>query len=551
MNAGNRSWLKEMGALNNVSPEGELHFSEFGATKDGIPFVRSEDGLLFHGLPNNQAWKRVYDRQSNGKEEGISLEEFSIRSDIKHRYFKNKQHLRCHIRPGDTVVELGAYIGYYSMHVAKQVGNNGKIRAVELMPELHHILAKNLAPYAKIAETVNKGVSDSNSVQVTFCGGGQRNGFRRDVIAQGGKPVKEYQVETDTIEGLISDLEKVDLCILQLNGTELDCLQTISEGWSKIANFAIAANYDEGDIRAPQPIADLLDRHGYATEIYNRWVYARQWPTDNQRQCTQQPPPIFIGGCGRSGTTLLRVMLDSHPNIACGPESNLILNPMHLDPEALGFKFDMSAEEIIALADNSAFLPDFMVAFMNKYAGKRDKRRWAEKTPRNVRHIDYIFDNFPGAYFIHVIRDGRDVACSLKSHPKFKVVDGQRVPNDVSIEIDQCIERWIQDVKAGLAWRGHRNYIEIKYEELVTKPEATMRSLLMQLNEPWSDDILDYYNQLGSSRDVNKFPQNKEATHPLNEKRIGRWRDECNAQEIKIIREKAESLLNELGYNDW
>jgi hypothetical protein len=101
--------------------------------------------------------------------------------------------------------------------------------------------------------------------------------------------------------------------------------------------------------------------------------------------------PVIIGGCGRSGTTLLSAMIDAHPLFFCGPES-----------------------------------------------------RWSEKTPGNVRVLDRIFEYFPRARFIHVIRDGRDVVCSTRTHPKFRVVDGKEVLTGILRPADECAERWVE-----------------------------------------------------------------------------------------------------------
>lgn len=546
-----RSWLGEieLQAKANSSQVDELVINHFAVDAEGFPYVETNLVPRFYGLPHNTAWKRVYDRQFKDNDE--FLPEFSIRQDIQHRFFKDKQHIRFTLVPGSIVFELGAYLGYYTINAAKSVGSAGKVRAVELMPEIYDVLKKNLQPYADRTDVINVGVANSNSTQITYSGGGQRNGLRKDVIENGICEVKEHHVSTLTIDALCEDVNKVDLCILQLNGTEQDALEAIKTSWTKIMNFAIAANYDRDGQNAPQAIATLLKKHGYVTEVFNRWVYAKKWenytPQMNNTNCS----PIFIGGCGRSGTTLLRVMLDSHPNIACGPESNLMLDPMAFDAKSLSFKFDMNIEKIFSIANSSAYLPDFMNRFMYEYANTNGKARWAEKTPRNVRNIEYILSNFPEAYFVHVIRDGRDVACSLKTHPKWRIENGQRVANDVCNPIEQCIERWVQDVEAGIKWRTHPRYIEIRYEALISEPEKTLRQLFEQIGEKWAPEVLEYYLQQTNSRNSDKFPQNKEVTEPIDNKSLGRWKEDLSDFELKVIKDKAGSLLQELDYIDW
>ena len=126
--------------------------------------------------------------------------------------------------------------------------------------------------------------------------------------------------------------------------------------------------------------------------------------------------PIVLGGCGRSGTTLLRMMLDSHRRICCGPESSLFRRRA-LDPEALADRFGFPREAVRAIYEASRSRPAFIEGFAALCMQQAGKQRWAEKTPRNISRIGEVFRWFPEARFIHVLRDGRDVACSLQDTP--------------------------------------------------------------------------------------------------------------------------------------
>src|SRR4051794_37690957 len=96
--------------------------------------------------------------------------------------------------------------------------------------------------------------------------------------------------------------------------------------------------------------------------------------------------PIFIIGCGRSGTTLLRLMLDSHPEIAAGEETKFLTD---LEPilgehwrllQTYGFNRDWWLERMRA----------FYGGFMAEYAARKGKRRWAEKTPGYTFHLELV-----------------------------------------------------------------------------------------------------------------------------------------------------------------
>ena len=259
--------------------------------------------------------------------------------------------------------------------------------------------------------------------------------------------------------------------------------------------------------------------------------------------------PIIVGGCGRSGTTLMRVMLDTHRNICCGPESSLFAPS---DPAKrlrdLSFKFDVPVGLIRGLLARSDSQAQFIDEFFGAYRSAQGKARWAEKSPVNVRYIGYIFEHFPDARFIHMIRDGRDVVCSLRNHPRYRLVNGRLEPTNVMNAMASCISRWVNDVRAGLLHRGDPRYSEVRYEDLVAAPGRTLRSVFQFLEEPWDPTVLDFHRVATRSRAVTKFPQNPEATEPIYASASGRWRRDMSASEAELFKDTAGHLLIELGY---
>ena len=168
--------------------------------------------------------------------------------------------------------------------------------------------------------------------------------------------------------------------------------------------------------------------------------------------------PIIIGGCGSSGTTLLRKMLNAHPNIACGPEMSVFDRPALYDMDmSLFYTLWRNAdfEELeegcifpIRSTNNGSYFAfhreqyhnqketdqlfneaenpvEFFRLYFSLYAEKQGKKRWAEKTPNNIFCIEQIFKAMPDAKFIEVVRDGRDVVLSLverrKMHPMIAI----------------------------------------------------------------------------------------------------------------------------------
>lgn len=261
--------------------------------------------------------------------------------------------------------------------------------------------------------------------------------------------------------------------------------------------------------------------------------------------------PIIVGGCARSGTTLLRVMLDSHSRICCGPEANVFHRPVPPKRVAgLAERFDLDPGVVHGLYRSSLSQAEFVDRFFAEYGRSTRKPRWAEKTPKNIEVVDYVFEHFPYARFVHVIRDGRDVVCSLRTHPRQKVVAGVIHELETRRRIDKCAERWTRAIRSGLRFRGDARYTEVRYEDLVSQPEPTLRALFAWLAEPWDDAVLRYDQVVSPSRDPLKFPANPEAVSPIYSAAIGRWRNELTRAEAETVRAIAGRLLIELGYAD-
>ncbi len=241
--------------------------------------------------------------------------------------------------------------------------------------------------------------------------------------------------------------------------------------------------------------------------------------------------PIFAGGLQRSGTTLMRRLLDSHPHIACGQESFLFrddqLERIYTDlrtiwPAILSphYAFDPHmVDQVMAALMHSIFMP---------YCQQQGKPRWAEKTPNNILFIDTLFAWFPAAQFIHMIRDPRDAYCSARERaakPKAK----DKKLRWANWTPGRTAAEWCRRINSGLAWRERpERYQEVRYEELVSQPEATLRPLFAFLDEPWAASVLENNLIFRTS--------------------VGRWRSELTAAEVAEIEAVAGQTMLALGY---
>ncbi len=254
---------------------------------------------------------------------------------------------------------------------------------------------------------------------------------------------------------------------------------------------------------------------------------------------------IIIGGCGRSGTTVFKEMLNRHPRIACGPETSMFGLPF--DPRRIAIYWNIPLEQLTALMDESEHLPRFAERFYGDFVRREGKARWADKTPNNVRAVGRILTWFPRARFIHVIRDGRDVVCSLRHHPKERIRGGRIVPVNTVNTIEFCCRRWVQDTSAGLAYANHPRCFELRYEHLIADPEGVLRRVCDFLGEDYDPAMLD------PSRTKHETPtgqvlNNPGASSAVVGRSIGRWRRDLTPDERAEFVDRAGELLIALGY---
>jgi hypothetical protein len=186
--------------------------------------------------------------------------------------------------------------------------------------------------------------------------------------------------------------------------------------------------------------------------------------------------------------------------------------------------------------------------FLAEYARRRGKVRWAEKTPQNVHHVRFIFRHFPKAKFIHLVRDGRDTVCSIRTHPRFRWVDEKQVATGIRRPLRPCIQGWLTATADGMRWRGHPNYLEARYEDILNDPEPALRRVCEFIGEAWTPALLEFHAQDEASRDPKRFISNVAATQPLSKQAMQRWRRDLAPEEVAVFNRLGGARLRELGY---
>lgn len=253
--------------------------------------------------------------------------------------------------------------------------------------------------------------------------------------------------------------------------------------------------------------------------------------------------PVVIGGCGRSGTTLLRAALNAHPRIAIGPETGVFSG--NRDVGRLANSTGLPPSVLADALRGSSCLGKFAQRLGTETLNPDGKPRWGEKSPSNVRDLDVVFRFFPRARFVHVIRDGRDVVASLRTHPRYRWEDGRRVETGIVNPWERCVERWVRDTEAGLAWRGDERVREVRYEDLVEFPREVLGDLLAWLGEPWDDAVTDFHR---THREAGSDRANPGVKRGIYRSAMGRWRQDLTPEAARLFRPAAAALLVRLGY---
>jgi hypothetical protein len=231
-----------------------------------------------------------------------------------------------------------------------------------------------------------------------------------------------------------------------------------------------------------------------------------------RRHFTEEP--IFIGGCGRSGTTLLLSMISAHQDVFAVPVETAAFN---IWPE--GKKYPRNYHRLCRNMILNAIPPK--------------AKRWLEKTPANVLNFDKINDFYNGKVkFIHIVRDGRDVTTSV--HPKD--------PDRFWVPID----RWVLTVNKGLDMRSHPNVLTIKYEALTHETEETVRKICAFLSLDYSQDIMDWTKNTKIKKDPAWFGKVKQ----VHSDSSGRWKDDKFRDHIEKFHNTPEAVatLERAGY---
>ncbi|MCK4843125.1 MAG: sulfotransferase, partial [Methylococcales bacterium] len=278
------------------------------------------------------------------------------------------------------------------------------------------------------------------------------------------------------------------------------------------------------------------------------------------KMTSKQQEPVFIIGVDRSGTTLLNMMLDAHPELLITYESgiihgllseDLLFKPLtttdskqHLITKLLSLRGVKKWQEVFTLDDfnfeeiNNA--SDAIRQLYGCYLKRTKKCMWGDKDPIYTALLEYTHSLFPNAKFIHIIRDGRDVASSISKQ--------WWGPNTFPKALDYW-QHSVTTLSRMLSMLPNSQKIEIRYEDLVENTEETLHDIVDFLELPYDDIMLGSY----SSNAEDKLGDLVSTIHAQLKKRpskehLYKWKHKLTRADLAITFELAHDTLRRYGY---
>jgi Sulfotransferase family len=247
--------------------------------------------------------------------------------------------------------------------------------------------------------------------------------------------------------------------------------------------------------------------------------------------------PIFIVGAMGAGTTLLRLMLDSHPDIAIPRETGFmraynaqVQIPFKWAGRNWAKRMGWSRREL------DRELAAFYDRIFMRHAERQGKRRWGEKCPLHTWHVDGMLRLFPDAVVIGIVR--HPGGCSASNMRRWRHGVGTAAYH---------YERFNKEIARQATLHPDR-VVVVRYEDLVLEPEATLRELLEWLGEPWSPDVLRHHDVQAARGGKDEVEGRTRVGDPLDAARVDRWTRSLNGVTRRRLRRRLGRLGELFGY---
>ncbi len=316
-------------------------------------------------------------------------------------------------------------------------------------------------------------------------------------------------------------------------------------------------------------MTDAYQKNNWPPLIQDLYTYYLKLSAANpirkyKLQSGEDIAPFFIVGSGRSGNTLLRRILISNPKILIPPETYVLGKVIRLFKAYNGMKWDDLTSLIYAtfeyhhqfftlemenlnelvnrLRNTSAdkrTLAYLINAFFDYYADTHNINysRWGDKTPLNSFHVYQLKRVFPKAQFIHLIRDGIDVAYSYDKANLYS--------------LKNAAYRWKESINyvRSFGESNPESYLEIRYENLVSSPSKIIQIICDFLNIDFMEQMLDPESIPHKMGDVEEFNHHNNVYAPINTKSIGKGRHNLSENELSRLSDILNKTLRKFDYS--
>jgi len=287
--------------------------------------------------------------------------------------------------------------------------------------------------------------------------------------------------------------------------------------------------------------------------------------------------PVFVIGSPRSGTSLFRLLLGNHKNIVIPPEGGFIIwllqkygsinsNDISSERFISDFIYDVqSCKKMYTWEMNSELLQNFLktlalsnyaelcMAIYAFYAKKFEKNTllWGDKNNFYLNHLQELYSLYPEARFIHIVRDGRDIACSYREVMQIK--SSSRFAPILPIDIKDIATGWTGNAKKIDAFFGElpvERKFSIKYEDLVAIPEITLSNICEFLDLNTDKNMVNFHieNKRLALEPKDTLDWKKRTLSPISEATVGRYKTELSLNEINIFNEFSIETLEKYQY---
>ena len=276
--------------------------------------------------------------------------------------------------------------------------------------------------------------------------------------------------------------------------------------------------------------------------------------------------PLFIVSAGRSGTTLLRSMLVAGSDIAIPQENHSFpvairrfrtlqklgwpdLSRLIVSLFASHYLYPhwdvnpaLLLHQAIKLPDGERSLARLIDLVFQQYqeAHFPEAKLWGDQSPLNALYLHWLLPVFPQARYLHLLRDGRDVVASM--------VHAQVGAGSLA---DACL-RWQTSVKQAHWLVGKvpaDNYLELRYEDLVQAPEASLQRVADLCQIDYSEKMLDYW-KMPTTVEHKVFDHHRNLSRPPFGDSIGRWRERLDANQQAYVLKQLGATLSACDYSD-